>query len=289
VADALRASLAVRQRLAAEGEGDDGARLRDLGDLEGLPPVAKPGIAAPAVKYARKVLQAFMRPWLAAQTIFNREVARRFQSMRTVVHDLERRTPHLESGLQHLEERILALERERNPEPGPRGDARRKVETNGIERMFVHSRLPPPPARVLLVGSSASAIAPELRSFGFDVAETDPVQGDGRWPGSDAEFEVAICLLASSSDRGQHQRVERLASEAGRVLRAGGRLLLTLAPGGPQGPPLRLRPLEIAEVLAQSDGESTLKVIRPAQGSSESVPPRGSLFIDARRVDAPPR
>src|SRR4029453_15316718 len=144
---------------------------------------------------------------------------------------------------------------------------------------------------------SASAIAPELRSFGFDVAETDPVQGDGRLPCSDAEFEVAVCLLASSSDRSQREHVERLALEAGRVLRAGGRLLLTLAQsgadglaqGGPKGPPLHLRPLEVAEMLAQSDNESPLKVILPAQRTSDSVPPRGFLFIDARRVDAPPR
>src|SRR5262245_32222697 len=105
MADALRASLAVRRRLEAESEGDAGARLRDLGDLEGLPAVAKPGAAGPAVKFARRVLRAFMRPWLAAQTIFNREASRRVQSMQTVVHDLERRTPLLESAVRHLEDR----------------------------------------------------------------------------------------------------------------------------------------------------------------------------------------
>lgn len=305
MADALRSSLAVRHRLAAESEGDDGARLRDLGDLEGLPAVAKPGIAAPAVRFARKVLQMFMRPWLAAQTIFNREVARRFQSIRTVVHDLERRTPHLESGLHHLEDRILALERELNPERGARGEMRREVGTNGIERMFVHSRLPAPPARVLLLGSSASAIAPELRSFGFEVAamdaESDPVPGNGPLPFGESEFDVAVCLMASSSARSQPERGERLAVEAGRVLRAGGRLLLTLRSARnasstgesavvsteAEGPLLQLRPLEIAEMLAQSDANSSLEVIVPAQGSPEPIPPRGAWFIDARRVDAP--
>jgi hypothetical protein len=251
------------------------------------------------VKFARRVLQAFMRPWLAAQTIFNREVARRFQSMHMVVHDLERRTPHLESGVHHLEERILALERQLNPEAAARGDVRRDLEANGIEHMFVHSRLPAPPSRVLLIGSSASAIVPELRSFGFDVvtvdAESNPVTGGGSLPFGAAEFEVVVCLMASSSAPNQAESAERLAMEASRVLRAGGRLLLTLrcgataaATGEPAATaPVTLRPLEVAEMLARSDTDATLAVIVSSPVSAAPTAPAGTLFIDARRVDAP--
>jgi hypothetical protein len=301
MADALRASLAVRRRLAAEGEGDAGARLRELGDLEGLPAVAKPGAAAPAVRFARKVLQAFMRPWLAAQTIFNREAARRFQSMLTAVQDLERRTPHLESGIRHLEDRILTLERRLDPEPGQPPAPRLEVGTDGIERMFVHSRLPAPPARVLLLGPSAAAVGPELRSFGFDVAgadaESTAVAVAGPHPFSDAEFEVIVCLLASAPEVNQLQLSERLAVEASRLLRKDGRLLLTLrhtATAAASGEPaaagtVKLGPLDLVELLLRADTSSTVKVIPHSRESGAPAVPAGTLLIDARRADVSPR
>ena len=71
VADALRSGLAVRRVQLDEGDSDSGgARLRALGDLEGLPPAAKPGPAAVLVRRLRQVLQVLRRWWpLLAYTI----------------------------------------------------------------------------------------------------------------------------------------------------------------------------------------------------------------------------
>src|SRR5688572_5169868 len=100
MADALRSGAAVRRSQVDTGDpGADAARLSALGDLEGLPPLAKPGPAAPLVKGARALLRLFLRPWLATQTIFNREIGRLLDAMLTAVRDLLRRMTRFEEGI----------------------------------------------------------------------------------------------------------------------------------------------------------------------------------------------
>src|SRR5690606_23956018 len=95
--------------------GVDAARLRPLGDLEGLPPVAKPGLASPVIRFVRRVLRGFLRPWLAVQTTFNHEIADRLDESAAVVRDLHRRVPALETGLQDLDTRLRQLETPATP------------------------------------------------------------------------------------------------------------------------------------------------------------------------------
>ncbi len=213
VANALRSGLAARRSpLDADARGADEARLRDLGDLEGLPPIAKPGPAAPIVKFLRRFLQVFLRPWLATQTIFNREIARRFQNMVTSVRDLERRAPHAEKGLEHLLARVQQLEERLAPPNLSQQDAGGDPGVDrSIERMFVHSRIPRPPSRVLTLDDGATGVAMELAAFGFDVwvADDGPNQDEhpklrryrpvlGALPFAEATFDVVVSLSSSA-------------------------------------------------------------------------------------------
>ena len=167
MADALRSGVAVRRRHEAATPGADAARLAALGDLEGLGPVAKPGAAAPVVKSGRRLLQLFLRPWLAMQTIFNREIGRRFDESATIVRDLRRRVPLIEDGLHSLDARLRALEAVR---PGGEDVARRPhTDSSYVQRLFIHSRLPPPPARVLLQDAAGEVIERELVNLGYRV------------------------------------------------------------------------------------------------------------------------
>jgi len=174
MADALRSGVALRRRHEAATPGADAARLMVLGDLEGLGPVAKPGATAPVVRFGRQLLQLFLRPWLAMQTIFNLEIGRRFDESATIVRDLRRRVPLIEDGLQSLDTRLRALEAVR---PGGEDVVRRPhTDSSYVQRLFIHSRLPPPPARVLLQGDAGDVIERELVSLGYRV--TRSVSGD---------------------------------------------------------------------------------------------------------------
>ena len=98
--------------------------------------------------------------------------------------------------------------------------------------MFVHTRLPPPPARVLNLGGAASTYALELAAFGYRVVGVDRrpqairhpsvtmIRADvEQLPLADAGFDVAISPAG----------LDRLAlAEVRRVLRCGGRLLAAL-------------------------------------------------------------
>lgn len=287
LADALRADVAVRRRLSAEDAGEDAARLTALGDLDGLLPVAKPGPGAPVIRRVRAVLRAFLRPWLAAQTIFNREIARRFQTMVTDVRDLDRRAPRLEEAVHRLEERILRLERS-NREGAPLGAADapdREAGIASLERMFVHSRLPRPPARVLASAPDAAVIAPELESFGFDVLVADVTSVDA------AAFDVVLHLDASGGNQAGIESVRQLVTAAARALVAGGRLVLSLRPN-PAGSGTTADHAELTALLdafhveealvAWHDGVRLRVRTLPGAVGGDSVPPM-LVLIHARR------
>ena len=55
----------------------------------------------------------------------------------------------------------------------PRGNEHHSLSDQSIECLFVHTRLPAPPARVLVLGCGQSKMAIELASLGFDVVEVD--------------------------------------------------------------------------------------------------------------------
>ena len=305
LADALRSGLAVRRsRLDADAYGAEEARLRELGDLEGLPPVAKPGPAAPFVKFVRKILQVFLRPWLAVQTIFNRELARRFQNTITSVRDLERRAPHIEKSLEQLTARIRQLEERHDVPDGSRphvpGDT---IDSESLERMFLHSRMPRPPARVLNLGNAGITAATELASFGFDVWSVDARPIDfthprirrcrsiaGALPFADATFDVVVSLSAAADvtllDESANAAVVR---EVSRVIKPGGHFIMTIEGRGPAANPVALAstlaPLRVTETLRASRALNVWSVDTPViPGGDDAQQGTSRMLVVAERA-----
>jgi hypothetical protein len=173
MADALRSGVAARRQEEQMTPGADAARLTALGNLEGLGPVAKPGTTAPVVKFVRRALEVFLRPWLAMQTIFNTEISRRFDESATIVRDVRRRLPLLEEGLLQLDARLRALE----PHAAPAMHAEAPVDSYA-GRLFIHSRLPPPPATVALAPEVERAVEQELVRLGYQVVHDANASAD---------------------------------------------------------------------------------------------------------------
>jgi hypothetical protein len=109
LADALRDGHGARRRDQPDSD-ELSAHLRRLADLESIPAVAKPGLTAVPMKLARGVLRVLLRPWLAVQTQANHEIARQLQRVDSGLSDLARRTPQLEQSLQHVAQRLAAVE-----------------------------------------------------------------------------------------------------------------------------------------------------------------------------------
>jgi SAM-dependent methyltransferase len=122
-----------------------------------------------------------------------------------------------------------------------------------LEAIFVHSRLPTPPARVLALGCGDRTSALEMASLGFQVIglasspqplrhpNLESVQAAGAGlPFADASFDVVVSLSRVESDAAVDAD-RKAGAEAARVLRPGGRLLLTVPYGkGPVAAPRRV-------------------------------------------------
>jgi hypothetical protein len=208
-ADALRSGLALRRR-EAPGAGADAARLTALGDLDSLGAVAKPGAAAPLVKLGRRVLLVFLRPWLSMQTMFNREVARRFDDSVTMVRDVRRRMPLVEDALHALDERLHALERGTHAGRAPTASS---LDAAFVPRLFVQSRLPPPPASVLVLPGVAAEVLDDLTHLGYRVESASDVEADA-FIGTLDDPQGAFDLMARARLR-SHARGVLLAAAMG--------------------------------------------------------------------------
>jgi SAM-dependent methyltransferase len=130
----------------------------------------------------------------------------------------------------------------------PSGPRLVQVTERILENMFVHTRLPQPPARILDLGCREGLSALEMASFGFQVVGVDlrplplshpnfqMVQANlAALPFDDESFDVAVSLSSlehvgpgwygvgetGSSDR-------QVIAEVVRVLRPGGRFILTV-------------------------------------------------------------
>jgi len=123
-----------------------------------------------------------------------------------------------------------------------------RVSPRILEQIFVHTHLPRPPARLLDLGCGNSTNAIEMASLGFQVAGVDsrpmPVRHPNftmiqsqlaELPFEDESFDGAVALstgehiglcFSTSADRDASE--ERTVAEVFRVLKRGGRLILSL-------------------------------------------------------------
>lgn len=259
MAEGLRAGVSARlDWFEAAPRDADVARLDELGDLERAAAAARPTAFAPVVRTVRRVMRLLLRPVTAAQTSFNREMARHVVNAANATRELERRLADVEDAVRALEHRLKSLEDARDS-----GDVPSPVRTPGafdaatVKWLFVQSRLPPPPARVLILGSTA--IAGELGLLGFHAvavgtrlfADEPPapmscLADAARLPFVTGAF-AAVLLLSDEEHAidGWDSITAEIAGELARVLHSGGRLLVTA--------PLPARALEAAGSFTRID------------------------------------
>jgi SAM-dependent methyltransferase len=285
LAEAMRAGLEARSHpRPAAGAGADvvtplGGLLPNLRGYAALlehPAVAKPGPLAPLFKLSRRILRTLMRPWFEFQTRYNRLNLDQINQYRAQVNDnlgrLDRRLHEICRRLDRCEQRLddknyyaAFVNRELtdqgkisraglffNPpmwvqlqDDEPRLIA---ITERIVEHIFVHTRLPRPPARVLDLGCAESTSSLEMASLGFDVVGVDlrplPLEHPnfrmliadiGNLPLPDASFDVVVSLSTiehvgldwytpSPDGTSDHKVV----AEVKRLLKPGGRFILTV-------------------------------------------------------------
>ncbi len=241
LAEAMRAGLERRHRPGPSPVGipatapssDSGASLLQHADLLHFPAVARPGPFHRLIRLLRGTVRPLIRPWLAVQTEFNRHI---LQTLQGVYRELGLLRARVEELQEQADGRSAAVESPAVAAGQPEAAASACI----LERVFVHTRLPSPPARVLSLGGAAATNALELASFGYAVVSAGRQLPTLRHPSlamvrtdlehlalGSAGFDVVVGLFT-----GEHAGLSPSAlAEIGRVLRPGGRLLATLPRG----------------------------------------------------------
>jgi hypothetical protein len=305
LADAMREGLDRRRFCAPAPAGPDFGPLAQLeprhrvlayADLVGMPPAARCRVGARFVGWLRRLFRVFLRPWLDLQTRFNvgtadvllahhAELLRCLNDLFGHGHRITELYHHLyaeQEARQALADRIdrLTGESPRTPPPPEASD-------HVLEQVFLHTRLPAPPAQLLEMSWGPAARAVELTSLGFQVTGValdalPPPAGGGPagLPFPNESFDV-VTALSDLMEAGRAGDVHAVA-EAARVLRPGGRLLLSVpfdAEGGAGYDRARLeailRPLAVTELTfgVRHGARWALAADEPAPG------PRGALAL----------
>lgn len=237
--------------------------LHQHADLLNFPPIAKSGPLSRIFRLLRAVAKALIRPWLGVQTEFNRLALEALQALHQEVVMLKARVEECDEAIEKCYHEAA------NRELGHTGKIARgglwfnppiavelrqnqpvvvSISERILEHLFVHTRLPAPPARVLDLGCAESVNPIELASFGYQVLGVDlrdlpvphpsftMIQADmGHLPFPDDAFDVVVSLSTiehvgldwyapspnGTTDHGAAEEIRR-------VLRPGGRLILTV-------------------------------------------------------------
>jgi hypothetical protein len=223
--------------------------LRVHADLLGTPPIARPGPLSWPVRLARRVLKTFLKPWLAVQTRYNQLALDALESLHNEITNLAGRLGPTETHAGTAASAIAsnaAFGASKADASAPAPLLSKPI----LEYTFVLSHLPAPPVRVLLVGSAACGLQPELASLGYFLNGIDPRPVDGRLatpsvivarpnclPFSDESIDAVVWLRAERRSE-DNDRVgwNGTVAEARRVLRSGGRLITTFAFDAKPGP-----------------------------------------------------
>jgi hypothetical protein len=179
-----------------------------------------------------------MNPWLERQTQFNHAADSYLRSVHGYLADVADRVNALQA---ELARQAIAL----NSQPEPTACCGRHGGGPGteipddpirvVEDLFLDTRLPPPPARVLVLTPNGQSSL-DLASRGYQVVQcaadvgpvaiserrSRPSDTDGKWPFPDESFDVAIAL---AGDRVNGPPGDATLSLLARVLTQDGRVI----------------------------------------------------------------
>lgn len=270
---------------------DTRRKLLHCGDILNHPPTVKPGRFAPVIRFCRRVLRALLRPWLEMQTRCNSHMVEAIEALHLASYSrlaaLDNQMDERCRALYELLKKTDLDDIQAPPEPPANASdevLNRELGNTGklakaglwfnppvvvrfenekavalgvseriLEHMFVHTRLPKPPARVLDLGCAESTNALEMASFGYDVVGVDMrnlplehpslqvLRGDiTQLPFDDESFDVVVSLstiehvglnwYGPTPTNGTDFDV---AAEVNRLLKPGGTFLLTVPYGRP--------------------------------------------------------
>jgi SAM-dependent methyltransferase len=301
-------------------------------DLLAFPPIAKPGPMARPMKFLRRIWKGLIRPWLGVQTEFNRLTLEVLQGLQHEMHAIHRRIDECNELIEKCYPAAVNCELSHHGKIAKAGlwfnppivvelqndrPVLAAVSERIVEHIFVHTRLPKPPARILDLGCAESTTAVEMASFGYQVDGIDlrsmsvyhpqftMTQADVcKLPFDDETFDAVVSLstvehvgLDWYTPVAQDASDHRAAAEAHRVLIKGGRFILTVPFGqrattqvhrvyDPSALEALLQPFHIEEILyGVRDGETwsvTADVSRAARMESAQRVSAVALVVATR-------
>jgi hypothetical protein len=196
-------------------------QLAETAGLLGHPAPPGRGLSGRIGRLVRRAVKRLMNPWLDRQTQFNHSTAEYLKSIHCYLVGVSERVNSLEAELA----RQAADQRLRSEELACccRHSHARADDTipddpiRIVESLFLDTRLPPPPARVLVLTPDGSA-AIDLAGRGYHVVQS----GNGAERFSDESFDVAVAL---AGERMSSLSVDSTLAFLGRVLTPGGRVI----------------------------------------------------------------
>lgn len=214
-------------------------QLAESAGLLGHPAPPGRGLSGRLGRIVRRAAKRLMNPWLDRQTQFNHSTATYLSS----VHDYLAGVTERVNALQAEVARQTATQYSRPDESMccGRHSLRRSAVTFAddpvrvVEGLFLDTRLPPPPARVLVL-TPDGADALDLAGRGYHVVQS----ANGVGPFSDESFDVVV---AFAGDRADGPPADSTLASLGRVLALGGRVIGS----GPSEPGGRFSPLRVVE------------------------------------------
>jgi hypothetical protein len=196
-------------------------QLAETAGLLGHPAPPGRGLSGRIGRLIRRAVKRLMNPWLDRQTQFNHSTAEYLKSVHSYLVGVSKRVNSLEAEVA----RQSADLRLRSDEPACccRHSPVRADDTipddpvRVVEGLFLDTRLPPPPARILVLTADGSA-ALDLAGRGYHVVQSV----NGAEPFSDESFDVAVAL---AGERAGGLSVDSTLAFLGRVLTPGGRVI----------------------------------------------------------------
>jgi hypothetical protein len=211
-------------------------QLAEMAGLLGHPAPPGLGLSGRLGRLARRAVKRLMNPWLDRQTQYNHATAAYLKSVHGYLVGVTERVNALQA---ELAQQAAALHARTDAATfcGPHADGTDVPDdpVRVVEGLFLDTRLPPPPARVLVLTPDGTD-ALDLAGRGYQVVQS----ANGVEPFPDESFDVAVAL---AGERANGPPTDSTLTSLARVLTPGGRVIGS----GSAKLATRLGPLRVVE------------------------------------------